>query len=643
MIGYLIKNWKLLLDIIVVVGGIIAFALFDPFGMFSKRELKGTANLVSSVKKIGELVTAEYYGEVISSLNETFIFDIPEDTVSEKFEECFYRLKLECMNSISNNNNLNRFLKSQELIKLRTKYNKTDEYIYNHLIVLLAVNLINPDEDKFYKENEQGLQGNTEERVIRRIFNTIKEINKTHKKSSNEERQAAVDQYINEIPVYLESAASFHYQLNKMALSNKERRHDIVFIGRGWVKAGYKFEKLDERNFAYDKDNKLMRFYGLSPVILDKDINPWFIPENNIKGFELVDFYKKATFEEAKIVKIRCKEKLLEQANQSGIMKQAQENGEEALKNFFSLLLDEPDLRVEFHPIPFQNEINLIGADTLVTVKEALLVDSIYARFSEKINNESNSSRRKLLEQQLQIFYNQLKEMYFIDSNNRFNIYSIEAARILENKYFIVKADYESLKLFRDTLRISTGLDTIYVSFFEKSYIPLQYPEFITQFNQTLELIDRQLDLALTDKEITVEITKRHFDSLGLRNDTVNGIKYEVTNKLITGDSIYILKRDSQTLPYRFTDLSYPEFTIPDSYSDTLKLSHLELIEPYIENKISQIIENKNFITRDTLMDKLRVNEINNILKNYELNRIEREVSLKPVHKFIDFVKKPLN
>lgn len=640
MIGYLIKNWKLLLDIIVVVGGIIAFSLFDPFGMFSKRELKGTANLVSSVKKIGELVTAEYYGEVISSLNETFIFDIPEDTVSEKFEECFYRLKEECRNAIDDGTRLKKFIDdNDELKSIRKEFNNNDEYIYNHLIVLMAVNLIDPDEDKFYKEKEQGLQGKTEERVLRRIYNSIKDINKTYKKNEDL-RIAELDDYINEIPVYLESAASFHYELNKKSLSKKERRRDIVFIGRGWVKAGYKFEKLDERNFAYDEENKLMRFYGLSPVILDKDINPWFIPEKKIKGFELVDFYKKATFEEAKIVKIRCKEKLLEQADHSGIMKQAQENGEEALKNFFSLLLDEPDLKVEFHPIPFQNEINLIVADTLITVKEALWVDAIFKDFDKKINNKTiRHSKKKLHEQQLQIFYNQLKEMNFIDSNNQFNIYSGEAASILENKYFVVKADYEKFKLLRSPMLISENLDTIHTLFTDTAIISAKYPEFVIQFNNTVRLIDEELSKAFADTIINVEITKQQFDSLGIENDTTNGFSYIVSDKIVNDSIVYIVTRDWKTIPYRFTNLSYPEFSIPETYSDTLKLSQLDSIKPYIERQVQQYI----IKTHNQKMDTLWMYELNNILKPYEINRIEREVRLKPVHKFIDFVKTPLN
>ncbi len=640
MIAYLIKNWKLLLDIVIVVAGIIVFTVLDPFGMFSKRNLRSTANLVSSVKDIGELVTSEYYGEVISSLNETFIFDLPEDTVTEKFEECLYQLKLNCNNAIYRNKTVKQFLRSSELNAIRSEFNRSNEYIYNHLIVLLAVNMIEPDEDKFFKENKQTLQGNTEQRVIKRIYNHIESINKKYKKNkiTEEEKDAEINSYINEIPVYIESSANFHYHLNNMALNKRERKRDIVFIGRGWVKAGYKFEELNERNFAYDENNKLIRFYGLSPIVLDKDINPWFIPENKIKGFELVDFYKGATFEEAKIVKKRCKEKLLEQAYHAGIMKQAQKNGEEALKNFFSLLLDEPDLKVEFQPLPYQNELNLIKSDTLITVNEALKINAILDQFKAKIER-SESSDKEILRQQLSIFYNQLTEVPFVDTAHYFNIYSTEAAKILDKKYYIVKTDYDHFINIRDSLRISKNHDTIFTNYTDTSLIKQHYPDFISHFNNTLKLLDSQLELAISDTSVTIEITKQLIDSLGIKTNDENGIKLEKSNKIVGEDTVFILTRESNELSYKFYDLRYPELTIPYEFEDTLKLSQLNHIESFIDQHIKMF----NYTSNSSEIDSLRIYEVENILKTYELKRIENQVSLKPIHKFIDFVKKPIN
>ncbi len=119
----------------------------------------------------------------------------------------------------------------------------------------------------------------------------------------------------------------------------------------------------------------------------------------------------------------------------------------------------------------------------------------------------------------------------------------------------------------------------------------------------------------------------------------MNGIKHTVSNKLIDGDTVYILTRDSLPLPFSFSDLSYPEFSIPDSFGDTLSLSQLNSIEPYID----LVIEKSMLKTENKNMDTLREYEIKNVLKPFEQNRIERKVSLKPIHKFIDFVKKPLN
>ncbi len=94
MIGWILKNWKLFLDVIVVIAAIVLLTLFDPFGIFSNRKLRNTANILSSVKDIGELVTAEYYGEVISSLQGTQIYDLEVDSLTPEFQNCFSNLSI---------------------------------------------------------------------------------------------------------------------------------------------------------------------------------------------------------------------------------------------------------------------------------------------------------------------------------------------------------------------------------------------------------------------------------------------------------------------------------------------------------------------------------------------------------------------
>ena len=65
--GKLLKAIPFLLQVILVVVVIVVFAFWDPFGIFipTKLKLKDTPVDVQSIRDIGQLITAEYYGEVI--------------------------------------------------------------------------------------------------------------------------------------------------------------------------------------------------------------------------------------------------------------------------------------------------------------------------------------------------------------------------------------------------------------------------------------------------------------------------------------------------------------------------------------------------------------------------------------------------
>ena len=65
----IIKAIPFLLQVLLVVAAVAIFAFFDPFGIFiqTRQKLKDTPVDVRSIREIGELITAEYYGEVIGS------------------------------------------------------------------------------------------------------------------------------------------------------------------------------------------------------------------------------------------------------------------------------------------------------------------------------------------------------------------------------------------------------------------------------------------------------------------------------------------------------------------------------------------------------------------------------------------------
>jgi hypothetical protein len=655
MIAYLLKNWKLFLDIIIVVGAIIALALVDPFGMFSKRGLKGTANLVSSVQSIGELVTAEYYGEVISSLNETYIFNLEPDTIEACFENCFIELKGICNDyrkkkadenkTISFIQRVIRHYRSASSIvdlpgykKMIEKYQKEKVNVYSYLIPFLGVHLLDKDEKKFYKVNNGKIElyDNAAERIVQAILDDIKAIEQ-QKRVSEEEKEEQVRKYIYDIPEYFEGAERFFYGLNQTLVDKKRKKKDIIFIGRGWVKAGFKFDKLDKRNFIYDKGRKRLTFYGLYPMVLSQDINPWFIPEKRIKGFDLISYYKGASFEEAKAVKIKCKQKLLEQAESAGLLVQAKENGQEALQSFFSLLLNEPNLSVEFKEMPHQHTVHMFLADTLLTVNEALEIDTILQEYRKKISQSISPQKEKLVKE-MRIFYNQLEGKPFLNKKYAFNLYAIEAAKVLEHKYYVSYADYLHLKdSVRKKLLLARGekQDVIHVEFFDKDSLKTGYPDFVKQFNSAMLCVQEQVEEAIKDTSLTVEITNADRALLNTKKDTLHDI-FEClpTNKMFKKETVYMLKRKNSTLSYDFMDLAYPDFSMPKGFTDTLRYGDLDLIKPYLEKQI----ENFKNKSRDSLLNTIRKEELEQVILPYEHKRVKNQILLRPVNKAISWI-----
>jgi hypothetical protein len=488
---------SLLIKIIIVIVGVVVLSMIDPFGIMSRTSVKSTASLVSSINQIGELVTAEYYGEVIASLKETKVFDIPRDEAYEKFENCYFDLKfgmvtiLQELQAVDNKLNISKKKLIDKISFNELMQDYEENNIYVHLMAFLAGKFSDTDPVKYFKRNGK-LRDNTENIVKNYLASQLVALNRSVVKSKNEIVTSDYEDFYNELPDYFDELTAFHTNRN---LSQEEKnRKDIVFIGRGWVKAGFDFGTLDESNLVYFSDQKLIRLYGLSATVLDKDINPWFIPEKRIKGFELVN-YRNASFEEAKQVKARCKEKLLEQAGKAEILRYAEINGKEALESLFSLLLDEPEIRVEFITMPFETEYQMIKADSLVTVEEALAIDSIYRDYKEQINR-STLAEQEIWKNNFYSFVEKLEQLNFFDEKHYFNLFSLEAAKVLEHRSSVAKEDYNRLLKVRGEL--DSNLTTAYIrdNIDFKKYV---YPVFARDFNLTMDLLNTELTGAERD------------------------------------------------------------------------------------------------------------------------------------------------
>lgn len=643
MIAWLVKNWKIFLDIVVVVLAIILFTMFDPFGIFSKRSLKNTATILSGVKSIGELVTAEYYGEVISSLHGTRVYDLKPDTLNPEFENCFILIKSKIVDDVLFTLEDKGRLKGKQKRALTKQVGEVDylkdireefkdNNIYKHLIVFLGVNNIRDSESFFIKEGEKdSFKHNAERRISEFILNEVFDILERLENNRKEISFSEFSDYIYSVPSYFSGVADFHFKLNKRKI--KKPKHDIVFIGRGWVKAGFRFDQLNESNFYYDHKNEIIRFYGLSPEILDKDINPWFIPEKRIKGFELVDFYKKATFEEAKEVKIRCKQELLEQAQKAGIIEQALINGEESLQSFFALLTNTPDLQVQFHDIPFKKEINMIKADTLITVNEALLIDSIISQQVTEIGEAISPEREHKIEQ-LNIFVNQLNNLWFVNEGTPYSFFMNEAAKILNHKRFITPDDGAFICSIRDTLiRKDTLKQRILTTeFVDTLHYKSSYPTFVKQFNTMLDLLEREVSKVDVFREDSMTLMPDQLLALDLNPDYFT---FDTVTSSNTSDSIayFLVSHKNEQRNFKFTTYKYPEVTLPPKSLDSISIKNLSQVDTLLNSVINDI----HYTTTDTIYNNIREKELD-VIHQYLLEEIKHEIKVRPAKQFSEAI-----
>ncbi len=644
MIAWLLKNWKLFVDIVVVVTAIVLFSMFDPFGVFSKRTLKSTATILSGVKSIGELVTAEYYGEVISSLHGTQVYDLKPDILSQEFEDCFIEIKSQIVNDILNELGEQTELTKRQIKRLtkkvteenyfseiKIKYN--NNHIYNHLITFLCVKNIRNKTSAFYdKKSVNPLKSKASNQIagilLNETLNILKELSETDRAVND----AAFSQHIYLLPPYFSEIIEFHYNLNEEDI--KKPRHDIVFIGRGWVKAGFKFKQLNKSNFYYDEGKHVIHFFGLSPEILDNDINPWFIPEKRIKGFELVDFYQKATFEEAKTVKIRCKQELLDQARNAGILEQAKINGTESLQNFFALLTDTPDLQVIFHDIPYKSELNIIKADSLITVKEALLIDSIISRETKKISHAISPEKEQYIEQ-LAIFMNQFEGTWFVRKGIPFHHYMIEAAKVLHHKRFITPDDSLFICTVRDTIRTNKSVTppALTTNYLKKLEYESYYPVFVKQFNEMLKFLEEEITVMDDFREDTLTLTPTQCAVLNLNSvffdfDTI----YNQNNFNIID---FIKVKHKIPRKFAFTDFQYPDFSIPTGALDTISIMNLKSVD-LLFNSLRQHMDLE---TQDSIYNSLRKSELDTII-NFKSEEIKLELEKEPARKLARGIQK---
>ena len=93
-LSFFSKYGKLLLDILIIGAIIFVVILLNPWNLFGGGiKLQNTANNVTAIKEIGQLITAEYYGEAIATYDQSVLKLIEEEDISDQANDIFRDMK----------------------------------------------------------------------------------------------------------------------------------------------------------------------------------------------------------------------------------------------------------------------------------------------------------------------------------------------------------------------------------------------------------------------------------------------------------------------------------------------------------------------------------------------------------------------
>lgn len=347
--NFIRKYWIIIA--IVILYFFLAGINFLPRGLniFKKKNLliDETPVVVKEIRELGELTTSEFFGEVYADLNEVY-----DDLLNNKIDS----VKLDPSKYFRLYSGLKEYMdNSGEYRVVQLTYNseseRYDKALNEHIASLNEYN----ENEKSLREQIAENKGNRKERkkLEKRLNELSKnlELKKENLKDAKKRFDIAKDKFDDQKETYWK---------------NKKRRN-LVYIGRGWVKAGVDLKDISEEDIILDDDDSSSIEIVISdPVILDADINPWFIytDEKQVKGFEVFlaktgSMLSESNFTDVEVTELKrkCKTKLTEDAMSKGIINNAKSSAIQTLENFFRL--------VGFNKVKVR-----FRSSTLVVVKE---------------------------------------------------------------------------------------------------------------------------------------------------------------------------------------------------------------------------------------------------------------------------------
>ncbi|MEM6801438.1 MAG: hypothetical protein AAF696_08540 [Bacteroidota bacterium] len=237
---------------------ILALFILNKISPFIKTTytVEDSALSVKEVREIGELISAEYYGEIVHSLTEGFKLE-DEDSFEKFYDTLSYTIKL--------------------LYAHHQEEGKKEERVWEEAF-------------KYFKEFSS-------ERLRPQYFHLMRLTNRENRALKKRKKRAELA-FIRALKS--KDWASFirgkERQLEeeiRQFRSTQLNEIEIHYLCRGWVKAGYNLSQITESNWQKDDADSVLYLKGVDPYILAADINPWFIPPQGsytkgVPGYELL-------------------------------------------------------------------------------------------------------------------------------------------------------------------------------------------------------------------------------------------------------------------------------------------------------------------------------------------------------------------
>jgi hypothetical protein len=284
---------------------VLKFVFAVDFGFFkTSLRLKATALTLDEIKAVETLVTAEYFGEVIGTARDYFVRRAVPDTE---------KLLLRLMN---------------------------DPNPAGAVLTPFEETLLNAVRGVLVR------RGGMNPRVVERVTERSGALEMVRPEFQNNHLEAGFTEMLVEVLM---------------------TRRDIAYLARGAVQAGYDLARLDESKYFHCRETGTILLLA-EPVILAKDINPWFIYDpaapNFVKGFEIIaqsgiDLEEDDALDFIKAVKEECRRRLLDDALRTGLRERARSSAEETLTALFRIF----DTKI--------NAVRLVDAETFARQKKA--------------------------------------------------------------------------------------------------------------------------------------------------------------------------------------------------------------------------------------------------------------------------------